>query len=112
MNTLFSDEKMFDTDGVYNSHNNRIWAVNRAAAYAKGGIRRKREFPQKVMVWLRVCSKSISPLVIFHNDTLDHDRYIKEVRPVALKYGNDMFGDDWIFQQDDARPHIHEKSQE
>ena len=32
--------------------------------------------------------------------------------PVALKYGNDMFRDDWTFQQDGAKPHIHAKSQE
>ena len=60
---------------------------------SKGGFRRKRELPQKVMVWLGVCSKSVSPLVIFESDTLDHDRYMKEVLPIALKYGNDMFGD-------------------
>ena len=52
------------------------------------------------------------PLVIFESDKLDHDRYIKKVLPVTLKYGNDMFGDDWTFQQDGTRPHIHEKSQE
>ena len=50
MNILFSDEKTFDIDGVYNLHNNRIWAVNHAAADAKGGIRRKPKFRQKVMV--------------------------------------------------------------
>ena len=94
MNILFSDEKMFDIVGVYNSHNDRIWAVNRAVADAKGGIRRKRKFPQKVMVWLGICSKGVSPLVIFESGTLDHDRCIKEVLPVAIKYGNDMFGND------------------
>ena len=92
MNILFSDEKMFDIDGVYNSHNDRIWAVNRAAADAKGGIRRKCKFSQKVMVWLGVCRKGVSRLVIFESDTLDHDQYIKEVLPVTLKYGDDMFG--------------------
>ena len=112
MNILFSDEKMFDIVGVYNSHNDRIWVINRAAADAKAGIRRKCKFPQKVMVWLGVCSKGVSPLVTFESDTLDHDQYIKEMLPVALKYGNDMFGDDWTFQQDDAKAHIHEKSQE
>ena len=71
--SLFSDEKMFDIDGVYNSHNDRIWTVNRAAADAKGGIRRKRKFSQKVMVWLGICSKDVSPLVIFESDTLCHD---------------------------------------
>ena len=98
MNFLFSVEKMFDIDGAYNSHNDRIWAVIRAAADAKGGIRRKWKFPQKVMVWLGICSKGGSPLVISESDTLNHDRYIKEVLPVVLKYGNDMFGDGWTLQ--------------
>ena len=103
---------MFDTDGVSNSHNDRIWVVNRAATDAKGDIRRKRKFPQKVMVRLGVCSKGVSPLVIFESDMLDHDQYIREVLPVALKYGNDMSGDDWTFQQEGVEAHIHEKSQE
>ena len=64
------------------------------------------------MVWLGVCSKGVSSLMIFESDTLDHDRYIKEVLPVALKYGNDMLEDDWTFQQDGAKPHIREKPQE
>ncbi|CAF4821128.1 unnamed protein product, partial [Rotaria sp. Silwood2] len=41
MKILFSDEKMFDIDGVYNSQNDRIWAVNRSEADTKGGIRQK-----------------------------------------------------------------------
>ena len=45
------------------------------------------------MVWLGVCTKDVFPLVIFESDTLDHDRYIKEVLPVALKYSNDMCND-------------------
>jgi transposase len=39
MKIIFSDEKMFDIDGVYNSQNDRIWAVNRSEADARGGIR-------------------------------------------------------------------------
>lgn len=112
MKILFSDEKMFDIDGVYNSQNDRIWAVSRSEADTKGGARQKRKFPQKVMVWLGVCSKGVSPLVVFEKGTVDHARYIKEVLPVALKFGNDSFGKDWTFQQDGARPHIHAKSQE
>ena len=63
------------------------------------------------MVWLGVCSKGITPLVIFEEGILDHDRYIKEVLPVALKYGNKIFSNDWAFQQDNARPHIHHLTQ-
>ena len=50
--------------------------------------------------------------MIFKDGTMDHDRYIKEVFLVALKFGNDIFGIDWTFQQDSAKSHIHGKSQE
>ena len=109
---LFSDEKMFDIDGVYNTQNDRIWAVSREEADEKGGTHQKRKFPQKIMVWLGVCSQGVSPLVIFEQGTVDHDRYIKEVLPVALKYGNHVFKNDWTFQQDGAKPHIHRLTQE
>ena len=88
---LFSDEKMFDIDGVYNTQNDHIWVVSCDEANQKGGIHQKKKFPVKVMVWLGVCSKGVSPLVIFEQGTVDHDRYIKEVLPVALKYGNHIF---------------------
>lgn len=112
MRILFSDEKMFDLNGAYNSQNDRIWAVNRVEASKKGGIKRNVKFPQKVMVWLGACSKGVTPLVILDKGTVDHERYIKKVLPVALKYGNKMFGDQWTFQQDGAKAHTHHLSQQ
>ena len=44
--------------------------------------------------------------------TLDHHRYIKEVLPVALRYGNSKFGNNWTFQQDNGTPHTQQKTQE
>ena len=44
MKILFSDEKMFDIDGVYNLQNDRIWAVNRNKADKAGGRKQKRKF--------------------------------------------------------------------
>ena len=112
MKILFSDEKLFDIDGIYNSKNHRIWAVNRLEADIKGGIKQIRKFRQKVIVCLGACSKGLWPLVIFKNETVDHNRYINEVFPVALKYGNRILGNDWTFQQDNAQAHFHEKTQE
>jgi hypothetical protein len=37
-------------------------------------------------------------LVILDKGTVDHERYIRDVLPVALKYKNDVFRDDWTFQ--------------
>lgn len=109
---LFSDEKLFDIDGVYNSQNERVWAVDRADADKKGGIKPKQKFPQKVMVWLGVCSKGVTPLVILDEGTVDHRYYIEKVLPTALKYGNKVFGNDWMFQQDGAKPHQYHLTQQ
>ena len=90
MKILFSDEKVFDIDGVYNSQNERIWTANRMEADAKGGIKRKRKYSEKVMVLLAVCAQGVSPLIIFDYGTLDHVRYINEVLLVALQHGNSL----------------------
>ena len=45
MPILFSDEKLFDIDGVYNVENDRIWAPSRVEANECGGIKMKRKFP-------------------------------------------------------------------
>ena len=49
---LFSDENFFDINDVYNSQNGPVWAVDGADANRKGGIKQKRKFPSKVIVWL------------------------------------------------------------
>ena len=63
------------------------------------------------MVWLPVCSKAVSPIVILKEGTLDHKRYINEILPIALKYGNDVFGSQLTFQQDGPKPHTHHLAQ-
>ena len=45
--------------------------------------------------------------MILNEGTVDHTIYIKKVPSIALKYGNEVFGSDWIFQHDGARPHSH-----
>ena len=62
------------------------------------------------MIWLRACSKNVSlRLMIFEDGMMDHDQYMKEVFPIALKIGNDIFRIDWTFQQDCAKARIHAK---
>lgn len=97
MKVLFSDERMVEIHGVQNMQNDGIWAVDRREADDKGGRKKKRKFPQKVMAWL-----DVSPLVILDKGTVDHETYIREILPVALKFGNKCFGNDWTFQQDGA----------
>ena len=99
MRILFSNEKFFAIDGDYNSQNDRMWTVDGADTDKKDGIKQRRKFLRKVMVWLGACSKGITPLAILDEGTVDHTVYIRKVLPVALKYGNKILGRYWIFQQ-------------
>ena len=77
----------------------------------KGGTKKKQKFSQKVMVWLGVCSKGITRLVILDKGTVNHKVYIEKILYVALKYGSHVFGNNWTFQQDGATAQIHHLSQ-
>ena len=112
MRFLFSDEKLLYIDGVYNSQNKRVWAPSRTKTDVKDSTKEVQNFPTKVMTWFGVCSKGVSPLVIFVERIVGHEHYIHEVLPVALKFGNDIFGNNWTFQQDGGRPRVHQKTQE
>ncbi|CAF1212118.1 unnamed protein product [Rotaria magnacalcarata] len=108
---LFSDEKYFDLNGIYNNQNDRIWAISRKEADKRGAIYETTKFPVKVMVWLGVCSEGLSVPVIFEDESMDAQRYIDEVLPIALECGNEMLGEHRTYQQDGARPRIHYLSQ-
>ena len=41
---------------------------------------------------------SFTSLVILDKGTVDHSRYIKDVLPVALKYENEVFGNNEMVQ--------------
>ena len=47
MKILFSDEKYFDIDDVYDSQNDRVWAANRADADEKGSVKQRRNSHKK-----------------------------------------------------------------
>ena len=47
MRIPFSDEKIFDLDGAYNSENTRIWAVNRREVNLGDGKKTTRKVCRK-----------------------------------------------------------------
>ena len=58
----------------------------------------KQKLVQKVTVWLDVCLEGIMALVILDKGMVNHKVYIKKVLPLAQKYSNKEFGDNWTFQ--------------
>ena len=48
MRIVFSNEKIFDFDGIYDRENACIWAANREEANRRGGKKNSKEnFPKK-----------------------------------------------------------------
>ena len=76
-----------------------------------GAVYEKIWFPVKVMVWLGVCAHGFAMPVILEDGTMNADRYVEKVLPLAVKYGNKMLGKQWIYQQDGAKPHTHQLTQ-
>jgi hypothetical protein len=91
---LFSGEKRFEIDEIYNRQNDRIFAPSREQADESGRIHRKTKFPQGVMIWLEVCYDGVTRPVI-----------IKDVLPIELKDVRRLIGNEFTFQQDSAPTH-------
>ncbi len=51
-----------------------------------------------------------SPIIFKPGETLSHENYIDVVLPHARSEGKRLLGDDFIYQQDNARPHVHRMS--
>ena len=80
-----------------------MWTVSRVEADKRGNKLSDEGYG--------VCGQGLSVPVIFEDGSMNAQQYINEVLPIALKSGNRMLGNDWTYQQDDARSHIHHLSQ-
>jgi len=80
-------------------------------------VQRNRRYRAVASTWSKphcsnYCSKNgVSKVVFLESGTVNQDTYINEVLPVAKKFGNKQFGNDWWFQQDGARAHTAARSQ-
>ena len=85
-----------------------MWAINLADADESEMVScRTKSSPRESdgVVGCPYSSKGLTFLVILNKETVDHSCYIKNVLPVALKYGDEVSGDKWISQQDGANSH-------
>ncbi|CAF1446281.1 unnamed protein product [Adineta ricciae] len=74
------------------------WALNN---YTKEWVR----------MWMGACTEGLTVPVIMKDGTIDAERYIDEVLPIASKSYNKMLGNNSTYQQDVATPHTHYSSQ-
>ncbi len=108
---LFTDEKYFSVEGVFNQQNERTYAASRLEVDEQGAINQKSKYSKTLIVWLGASKNGLTSPVIFNpSETLSHKNYIEIVLPHAQSECERLLGDDFIFQQDYATLHTQRES--
>ncbi|CAF4492964.1 unnamed protein product, partial [Rotaria sp. Silwood2] len=108
---LFTDDKYFGLNGIFNRQNDRVYTPSRQEADEHGGIRQISKFTKRIMVWLGACKNGLTtPIIFAPGETLTHSNYVEVVLPHGLAEDRRLLGDDFIYQQDNATPHTHKNS--
>ena len=105
---MFSDEKIFTVEKVYNSQNNRVPAREGKSIPPEIRTVKKIIKPDSVMVWGAITSNGRSLLVIIEKGVkINKEVYIEEILKESLKtWAMNHFKDaNWVFQQDSAPSH-------
>src|SRR5689334_22343671 len=108
---LFSDEKYFSLEGVFNRQNECVYAVSREDADKRGCIKQQAKYLKRIMVRLGASKNGLtSPIIFTPWETLLRKNYIEVVLSHAQSEGSRLLDDDFIFQQDNATSHTHDES--
>lgn len=105
---LFTDEKVFTVEQVFNKQNTRILARNVADASKKGRYVQKRGHAVSVMVWAGITSDGKTPLVFVPQGVkINAANYLDDIlKAVVEPWANSHFGNThWTYQQDSAPAH-------
>jgi transposase len=108
MQVLWSDEKKFGLDQVFNRQNDRVYAKNIENANQHCRRVGKSAMGPSVIVWAGITAKGKTPLVFLRRpETMNAATYQKRVlEDTVLPWAQQHFnGEDWIFQQDGAPAH-------
>lgn len=105
---VFSDEKMFTIEQVFNSQNDRIWSKDLSVSISNARIVSRSQKPASLMVWAAITSNGKTPLhFVDPGVKIDQIYYRKRIlEGTLLPWARHHFGDkQWTFQQDSAPSH-------
>ena len=105
---VFSDEKLFTVDAVYNRQNDRVLSQTIQEANMRGRLVSKKAHPASVMVSAFISSDGKSPLVFVESGVKINQHYYldKVLRMHLVPWLQSHFGNrPYTFQQDSAPAH-------
>lgn len=104
---IFSDESSVQV----NLDSGGIW--RRRGEYPNGSFCEKNAYPVKVMVWGAIGPEGFRTTLIRIDGAINAKTYIKMLHDNNIHAQiYEYFGDDFIFQQDNARPHTAQETKE
>lgn len=112
---LFSDEKLFTIEEVFNKQNVRVLARDISAANTTGRLAQRSAHPASVMVWAGITADGKTPLVFIDQGVkINKENYREEIlQNVVEPWAHGHFGNrHWTFQQDSAPAHAAKTNQD
>ena len=110
---IFSDEKLFTVESIFNRQNDRVLAKSSADIPDSTRSVFRRQKPSSVMVWAAISKTWKSPIIFVPQGAkVNTNAYIETILTPALQAAKKHFKDKpFIFQQDGAPSHTSKKTQ-
>lgn len=110
---IFSDEKLFTVESIFNRQNDRVLAKSSADIPDSTRSVFRRQKPSSVMVWAAISKTWKSPIIFVPQGVkVNTNVYIDTILTPALQAAKKHFKDKpFIFQQDGAPSHTSKKTQ-
>lgn len=99
---MFSDESRFTVTS--DSGHQLLWR-ERGTRYAPQNVQERHRYGQGVMVWAGIMHNAKTPLHIFERGTVTSQRYCREIVLDHVRLFRGAVGPDFLFMDDNARPH-------
>lgn len=102
-NVLFTDESRFSFTG--DSKRVYIWRESGTRNYSSNIMERDRFGSRGVMVWGGIMIDGRTPLHVFDSGSVTGERYREEILEPYVRLFRGAYGSDFLFMDDNARPH-------
>ena len=111
---MFTNEKIFTSNGFLNPKNDVAWANGRSHANERDGLHLMKKYPLSIMITLGVTCSGFTRRCFFHKGERQNGQtYDDRLLPFYKREGDRQFGyKNWGFQHGRASSHTNKRAQQ